>query len=127
MSLSGANRDDAVWGGLRLAQRERLSAAVRHLHDTGSLRRKDIMQLGEVSVPQASIDINEIKRRLPALLEYDGQAKCYRASSKREPTGHTFWGTVNGRKWMLTTDTRPTADELKEIKHQIIVLFDAFN
>lgn len=45
---------------------------------TGKLRRSDIQRFGEVSVPQASADIAEIKRRLPRLMEYDTSEKCYR-------------------------------------------------
>ncbi len=58
--------------------RARLAAALDHLYATGQLRRADICRFGEVSVPQASADINEIKKRLPGLLEYDTSAKCYR-------------------------------------------------
>ena len=66
------------WNGLRIQVRRRLSEAVEHLHQTGSLRRSDIERIGEVSTPQASLDISEIKRRLPGLLEYDTSEKCYR-------------------------------------------------
>lgn len=66
------------WHGLRIQVRQRLAKAVEHLCVTGSLRRADIMRIGEVSVPQASADINEIKRRMPRLMEYDTSEKCYR-------------------------------------------------
>lgn len=66
------------WSGLRIQVRQRLAAAVAHLRETGQLRRADIQRIGEVSVPQASADINEIKRRLPSLMEYDLSLKCYR-------------------------------------------------
>ena len=66
------------WHGLRIQVRQRLAAAVAHLRETGSLRRADIMRIGEVSVPQASADINLIKARMPNLMEYDLSEKCYR-------------------------------------------------
>ncbi len=66
------------WSGLRIQVRHRLAAAVEHLHATGKLRRADIERFGEISTPQASADINEIKRRMPGLMEYDASAKCYR-------------------------------------------------
>ncbi len=72
------HKDQAPWNGLRIQVRQRLAAAVKHLYATGQLRRADICRIGEVSVPQASADINEIKRRLPSLMAYDGSAKCYR-------------------------------------------------
>lgn len=70
------------WQGLRIQVRRRLSEAVDHLRQTGQLRRADIMRIGEVSVPQASADINEIKKRMPRLMEYDPSEKCYRLRGK---------------------------------------------
>lgn len=66
------------WQGLRLQVRWRLAKAVDYLRETGRLRRSDIMRFGEVSTPQASSDIREIKRRMPDLMEYDPSEKCYR-------------------------------------------------
>lgn len=72
------------WCGLRIQVRQRLAAAVEHLKKTGKLRRSDIQKFGEVSVPQASADIAEIKRRLPRLMEYDTSEKCYRLREGRK-------------------------------------------
>jgi len=66
------------WAGLKLPVRTRLAAACRHVIDAGQLQRADIMRLGEVSQPQASLDIRLILERAPAFLTYDKAAKCYR-------------------------------------------------
>jgi len=71
-------RTEDPLAGLRLQVRHRLHAAIRHLKATGSLNRADIQRLGEVSVPQASADLNLIKARFPGLMTYDASAKCYR-------------------------------------------------
>jgi hypothetical protein len=67
-----------AWAGLKLPARTRLAGACRHLIDTGSLQRADIMRLGEVSQPQASLDIRAILERAPDLMTYDKAAKRYR-------------------------------------------------
>ncbi len=67
-----------AWAGLKLPARTRLAAACRHLIDAGTLQRADIMRLGEVSQPQASLDIRAILERVPELMTYDKAAKCYR-------------------------------------------------
>lgn len=74
------------WHGLRIQVRQRLAAAVAHLHQTGSLRRADIQRFGEVSTPQASADINLIKKRMPGLLKYDKSLRCYRIRERRQPS-----------------------------------------
>lgn len=76
------------WHGLRIQVRQRLAAAVAHLHATGQLRRADIQRFGEVSTPQASADINLIKKRMPGLLKYDKSQKCYRLKNgkRRRPS-----------------------------------------
>lgn len=124
MSRLGTRADDQVWLGLRLPVRQRLSAAVCHVYETGAIRRKDLMRIGEISAPQASFDLNEIKRRLPLLLTYDATEKCYRRSSRADD-GHTFRGSVRGRDWKLITDFRPSPDDLEEIKDQIFDMFEA--
>lgn len=67
-----------AWAGLKLPARTRLAAACGHLIGTGTLQRADIMRLGEVSQPQASLDIREILERAPELMTYDKVARCYR-------------------------------------------------
>ena len=66
------------WCGLRIQVRQRLARAVAQLLDTGELRRADIQRFGEVSTPQASLDIREIMQRMPGLMFYDKSMKCYR-------------------------------------------------
>jgi hypothetical protein len=70
-------RKPSPWAGLRPAVRLRLSEAVERLRETGTLNRADIQRIGEVSMPQASSDIAEIKKRFPDLMRYDRSAKCY--------------------------------------------------
>ena len=67
----------AVWSGLRPAVRARLAAAVAHALAHGSIRRKDISRIGEVTVTQATADLAEIAKRLPGLLVRDTRAKAY--------------------------------------------------
>jgi hypothetical protein len=69
--------NSTTWRGLRLAQRTRIAAAMKHLLSTGTLNRADIQRIGEVSVPQASIDISVIQKRTSALA-YDRHSKTYR-------------------------------------------------
>jgi hypothetical protein len=72
------NPDADVWRGLRLQVRQRCAAAIRKLIETGALNRSDIMELGEVSMHQAALDIREIQQRLGYPLTYDLSAKHYR-------------------------------------------------
>jgi hypothetical protein len=72
------NPDADVWRGLRLHVRQRCAAAIGRLIETGALRRQDIMDLGEVSINQASLDLREIQKRLGNQLIYDVRAKHYR-------------------------------------------------
>jgi hypothetical protein len=69
--------NSTIWRGLKLAQRTRIAAAMKHLLSTGTLNRADIQRIGEVSVPQASIDISVIQKRTSALA-YDRHSKTYR-------------------------------------------------
>lgn len=83
MTINDLTTADApAWAGLRLAARNRLAAACRHLIDNGTLQRADIMRLGEVSQPQASLDIRAILERAPELMEYDTAARCYRIKTE---------------------------------------------
>jgi hypothetical protein len=72
-----------AWAGLKLPARTRLANACRHLIDNGTLQRADIMRLGEVSQPQASLDIRAILERAPDLMTYDKAAKCYRLAEAK--------------------------------------------
>lgn len=72
------NPDADVWRGLRLQVRQRCAAAIRKLIETGALNRQDIMDYGEVSVAQASLDLREIQKRTGNLIIYDLNAKHYR-------------------------------------------------
>lgn len=67
----------AAFSHLRLAQRRRLIDAIEHLLDHKTLRRANIMSLGEVSQPQASKDIQMIISIYPGLMRYDKTRKCY--------------------------------------------------
>lgn len=79
MNYDELTRPDAkAWEGLRLAARTRLAAATRLLMEKGTLQRADVMALGEISQPQASLDIREMLNRVPELMEYDKVGRCYR-------------------------------------------------
>ena len=62
---------------LRLSTRTRLANAVWHLQKYKCLNRVDIMDMGEVSMPQASKDIQTIMEFCPGLMVYDKSRKCY--------------------------------------------------
>lgn len=81
--LAALARDDAPeWKGLKLPARIRLAKACQHLRKTGELNRSDIIRIGEVSRPQAALDLREIRRRAPWAIQYDFIAKCYRLRGK---------------------------------------------
>lgn len=71
------NADAKEWDGLRLPARMRLAAACKHLIDNGELQRADVMQIGEVSMPQASLDLRQILQRAPDFMEHDKSRRCY--------------------------------------------------
>jgi hypothetical protein len=70
--------DAPEWADLRLPARTRLAAACAQLIDTGILQRADIMRIGEVSLPQASLDIRAILAAAPEFMTYDKVNRCYR-------------------------------------------------
>lgn len=63
--------------GMRAARRRRLEWAVKRLHETGRLNRKDISQEHEVSEAQAALDLQTIQKELPSLMTYDYRRKTY--------------------------------------------------
>jgi hypothetical protein len=71
------NPNDDIWHGLRLPVRVRLSAACSRLIETGILQRSDLMELGGVSKPQATLDIKKIMAHAPNFMKYDNRRKCY--------------------------------------------------
>lgn len=83
-----AKPDAEAWAGLRLPARTRLAAVAAHVIKTGTLQRSDIVAIGEVSVPQASLDIRAILKRAPELMEYDASARCYRLAEQAEGAEH---------------------------------------
>lgn len=100
----------SVWDGLRPAVRTRLSQAVDHLLETGKLNRADIERVGEVSTPQASLDMAEIISRLPNLMRYDPSAKCYVLANSqgqiKEPSASTVTIQQGGRVDVRHPDPR---------------------
>ena len=69
--------DQAAWGDLRLAARERLARAFGILQRAGKLNRSDIIRIGEVTFATAASDLRIMQKRTGALV-YDRSAKCYR-------------------------------------------------
>lgn len=70
--------DATEWRGLRLPARSRLAVICGHVLAGNTLRLADAMTLGEISRPQASLDIRAIMDRAPGFLEYDKSAKYYK-------------------------------------------------
>lgn len=75
---------DRVFADRRLAQRRRIVEAIQFLAHYGRLNRADIERIGEVSTPQASIDLRLIQERMPDLMIYDRVARCYRPARQRK-------------------------------------------
>ncbi len=63
--------------GLSLAARERLADVVNEAIDQGHLRRADIVRVGKVTQQQAAVDLREIRKRFPDLLDYDPSSRRY--------------------------------------------------
>lgn len=62
----------------RLGVRNRLASYAAHFRAVGSINRRDIQRLGEVSLPQASTDIAMLIEDYPELgLRYDTRLKTY--------------------------------------------------
>ena len=74
-----------IWAGLRPAVRHRLTQAVQRLKLTGRLNRSDLMEFGEVTTAQASVDLREIQKRCPGLMRYDRSRKTYLLRSADDP------------------------------------------
>jgi hypothetical protein len=72
-----SNPDNKIWHGLKLHVRLRLARAVGELFETGSIRRSDLVRIGEISNPQASKDLREITDRIPKLMKYNLREKHY--------------------------------------------------
>lgn len=62
-----------------------------HIKTYGQIRRKDIMELFEISLPQASADINAFVDNNPGLIAYDLSGKCYTITE----AGDERLGTIN--------------------------------
>jgi hypothetical protein len=63
--------------GLSLAARERLADVVNEAIDQGHLCRADIARVGKVTQHQAAVDLREIRKRFPDLLDYDPSSRRY--------------------------------------------------
>lgn len=62
----------------RLAVRNRLASYAAHFRAVGSINRRDIQRLGEVSLPQASTDMSMLIEDYPELaLQYDARLKTF--------------------------------------------------
>ena len=75
--MNKINSAHTALDGLSLAARERLADVVNEAIDQGHLRRADIVRVGKVSQQQAAVDLREIRKRFPDLLEYDPSSRRY--------------------------------------------------
>ena len=78
--------DAKEWEGLKLAVRARYAVVCKHLLRHGTIQRADVMRLGEVSMPQSSLDLRGIQERVPGLMTYDKTARCYRLVTVEGPS-----------------------------------------
>jgi hypothetical protein len=66
----------------RLAVRRRLADYAAHLEAHGTINRRDMMRIGEISVAQASADLAALIEDFPGFgLAYDRSAKTYRVTT----------------------------------------------
>ena len=61
---------------MRWAERQRHAFIAERLAVTGSIRRKDLIEKFEISVPQASVDFRRYREAHPEMA-YDPSRKCY--------------------------------------------------
>lgn len=66
---------------MRWAQRHRLQYIANLLQSRGFVNRKDLMQAFEISMPQASTDLQAFIRQNPAAMSYNPSAKRYERST----------------------------------------------
>jgi hypothetical protein len=76
----------------------RLADAVNEAIDQGHLRRADIVRVGKVSQQQAAVDLREIRKRFPDLLDYDPSSRRY--VLLKEPVEPT-WLDVSGVRYAI--------------------------
>lgn len=70
-------KDEDPFADLKKSQRDRIWQAIDFVCKHNKLRRRDLMEMGEVSEPQASIDIRMIMQRMPNFMQYDRQLRMY--------------------------------------------------
>lgn len=70
---------DSAFSGLpvRRTVRRRLAEIADFIAKRETFRRADIMAAVEISEPQASMDLREIKKVLPDLFTYDASRKAF--------------------------------------------------
>lgn len=74
--MSNSTNSDSAFPALRLAWIERRAARV------GTIQRKEICEAFDISLAQASSDLQRIQELLPGCLDYDLKAKHYRWTRK---------------------------------------------
>src|SRR5208282_3762233 len=76
----GMNKIDSTHSALRGlcdSAATRLADVVNEAIDQGHLRRADVVRVGKVSQQQAAVDLREIRKRFPDLLDYDTSSRRY--------------------------------------------------
>jgi hypothetical protein len=76
----------------------RVAMVVNEAIDRGYLRRADIVRVGKVTQQQAAVDLREIRKRFPDLLDYDPSSRRYVLLNEAvEPR----WLDVSGVRYMI--------------------------
>jgi hypothetical protein len=85
----------------------RVAMVVNEAIDQGHLRRADIVRVGKVTQQQAAVDLREIRKRFPDLLDYDASSRRYVLLKEAvEPK----WLDVSGVRYVIhTMPGRPDA------------------
>ena len=98
--------------GLSLVVRERLADVVNEAIDQGRLRRADIVRVGNVSQQQAAVDLREIRKRFPDLLDYDPSSRRYVLLKEAvEP----MWLDVSGVRYVI--HAKPGSPDVMRVEY----------
>ncbi len=89
----------------------RLADVVNEAIDQGHLRRADIARVGKVSQQQAAVDLREIRKRFPDLLNYDTSSRRYVLLEAAEPT----WLDVDGVRYAI--HSKPGSPDVMRVEY----------
>lgn len=72
---------------LTWAVQHRMDFITRHLQANGQINRGDVIKAYNISMPQASTDLQRWQELNPGQLLYDTKAKTYRLKKWKQPEG----------------------------------------